>query len=116
MAWQRIVPVVASVAIIILIAVLREYSKTLAAITATMPVTAPLSLWIVYAAEGGNRTSMTTFTGSMVLGILSTVLFLVATWLSARAGWSLIPIIVAGYVAWGLGLAIMFGLRHLLGV
>ncbi len=56
--WQQVVPVVASILTIIVIAVVRVYSKTLAAITATMPVTIPLALWIVYSGSSGDRTTV----------------------------------------------------------
>jgi hypothetical protein len=50
---QRILPVLVSILIIISVAVLRQYSKTFAAIAATMPINIPLGLWIVYAGEQG---------------------------------------------------------------
>ncbi len=114
-AWGKVLPVIISIAIIILIAILREYSKTVAAITATMPVTIPLSLWIVYAAEGGDRAAIMQFADAMLLGILPTVVFLIVVWWVARLGWSLIPMILAGYGGWGLALGASFLLRRLLG-
>ncbi len=113
--WERVLPVLVSIAIIILIAILREYSKTLAAITATMPVNIPLGMWIMYNAEEGDRTVMAAFTGSLVVGIGPTVLFLVVVWLAARAGWSLLPMLIAGYLAWGLALGVILLFRHVLG-
>jgi len=32
-----------------------------------------------------------------------------------RAGWSLIPVIAVGYVAWGVGLGVIFVVRNLSG-
>jgi hypothetical protein len=51
MTTSRILPVILSITVIILVAVIQERSKFLAAIVATMPVSAPLALWIVYAAN-----------------------------------------------------------------
>lgn len=114
-AWGRVLPVLVSIAVIILIAVLREYSKTLAAITATMPVNIPLALWIMYSAEEGDKTVMAAFTGSLVIGIGPTVLFLIVVWLAARAGWGVVPMLIAGYAAWGVALGAIFLVRHLTG-
>jgi hypothetical protein len=116
MSWQRLVPIVISIAVIILIAILQEQSKVFAAITATMPLTAPLGIWIVYAAQEGNRQAVAEFNGSLFMGIWPTVGFLVAAWLAARAGWRLVPMLAAGYAAWGVGLGVLFGVRHLLGM
>ena len=50
--WQRVLPVAVSIGIIIAVAVLRQYSKTFAAIAATMPINVPLALWIIYSGGG----------------------------------------------------------------
>jgi hypothetical protein len=68
MELEKIAPVVISVLVIILIAIISEYSKTFAAITATMPLSVPLSLWIVYAAEHGDQGKMTEFIAKKVKG------------------------------------------------
>lgn len=114
-AWGRVLPVLVSIGIIILIAILREYSKTLAAITATMPVNIPLALWIMSSAEEGDRVVMESFTGSLVVGIGPTVLFLIVVWLAARAGWTIVPMLIAGYAAWGLALGAILLIRHFAG-
>jgi len=113
--WQQITPVVISILVIIVVAVARAYSKTLAAITASMPVTVPLALWIVYVAEGGDQAAIVGFAGSLFIGILASLAFAGAVWLAARAGWGLVPIIVVGYLAWGVTLSVCLGLRHALG-
>jgi hypothetical protein len=111
MSWQRLAPIVISIAVIILIAILQEQSRVIAAITATMPLTAPLGIWIVYAAQGGDQKAIADFNGSLFLSVWPTVGFLAAAWLAARAGWRLVPILLAGYAAWGAGLGLLFGIR-----
>lgn len=111
---QQIIPVVVSIALIIVIAVLRSKSETLAAITATMPVTVPLSLWIVYAGSGGDRISVTTFTEGLFITMLANVFFVGAIWLASRANWRLVPMLVAGYGVWGVMLALLLVLRRLI--
>jgi hypothetical protein len=114
-AWQRVLPVIISIAIIILVAVVQEYSKTLAAITATMPLTAPLALWIVYAGTGGDKASMNQFIEALFLSSIPFMVFLVGAWWAARQGWRIIPIMLAGYGSWAMSLAMILGLREVLG-
>jgi hypothetical protein len=112
--WRQIAPVAISILIIILVAVVRAHSKTLAAITATMPITVPLALWIVYKAEGGDQAAVVSFTASLFIGVVATTACVVAMWVAARAGWRLVSIIIVGYLAWGLTCAVCLGLRHVL--
>jgi hypothetical protein len=107
MRSRDVVPVLISIVIIILVAVLEKQSKLFAAIAATMPVGIPLALWIVYAANGGDPAIVRRFSLDMLLSILPTVAFLVAIWLAARAGLRLIPILLIGYAVWGLGTVLL---------
>lgn len=112
---QRILPVIVSICIIIAVAVLREYSKPLAAIAATMPINIPLGLWIVYAGEKGENTAMVDFSQNVTINMIPTMFFAVVAWVAFRAGWTLIPAILAGYVAWGIALAGLTLLRSWMG-
>lgn len=113
--WNDVLPVVLSVAVIVLVAVVEKQSKTIAAVTATMPLTIPLALWIVYASNEGNPQVVEAFTRSMVLGIIPTLAFAVAVWLAARAGLRLVPILLVGYGTWAGVLLLLLGLRRWLG-
>ena len=110
-AWERVLPVLVSIGVILLVAVLREHSRTFAAIAATMPINVPLALWIVFSADN-NPTSRTAFAEGLLIGILPTVLFLIVSWLVVRAGWPLIPTLIAGYAAWGIGLGTLLLIRR----
>ena len=114
MKTQEVLPVALSVMVILVIAVLEKQSKTLAAITAVMPLTAPLALWIVYSSSGGERAAVSEFTSGLVLGLLPTLGFAVTAWLAARAGMKLIPTILAGYTVWGAGTLLIGLVRNLL--
>jgi hypothetical protein len=113
---QNIVPVMVSITVIILVAVLQRHSKLAAAITATMPLSMPLALWIVYASAGGDRGTTALFTRGMLIGMVPTIGFVVAVWLAARAGMKLLPMLLIGYGVWGLILALVVTLRRSLGV
>lgn len=107
--WQRVLPVLISILIIIIVAISRNTSPRVAAVTATMPINIPLALWIVYSGAGENRTEiMVEFAQGLLLGIAPTIGFLVVCLLLLRAGWSLVPVIATGYIAWGTFLGAAF--------
>jgi hypothetical protein len=82
MKTQDIVPVILSILVIILVAILEKQSKLIAALTATMPLAAPLALWIVYSSNAGDKAAVSQFSLSLVLGLLPTLAFLIAVWLA----------------------------------
>lgn len=116
MKLQDILPVLASMAIIILVALLEKHSKFGAAITATMPIGATLSLWIVYSANNGDRQTMTQFGQGLLLGVVPTLGFLIVTWLASRAGFKLTQMLLIGYAVWGVGVGLTLLLRRVIGV
>jgi hypothetical protein len=113
---QNIVPVMVSITVIILVAVLQRHSKLAAAITATMPLSMPLALWIVYASAGGDRGTTAQFSRGMLIAMVPTIGFVVAVWLAARAGMKLVPMLLLGYGVWGIMLALVVALRRGLGL
>ena len=116
MKSQDILPVLLSIIVIILVAIVEKQSKLFAALIAVMPLAAPLALWIVYSSNSGDRTTVSQFSLSLLLGLLPTLAFLVAVWLAARAGLRLVPMILTGYGVWVIGVAILFLLRNRLGI
>ncbi len=116
MKVQEWLPVVLSVLIIVMVAVLEKQSKAVAAVTATMPLTIPLAIWIVHASSKGERGEVTGFTLYLFLGILPTVAFVLAAWLAARSGAKLGGIILAGYATWGAAVGVLFTARRFLGL
>jgi len=113
--YRRIAPVLASIVIIIVIAVLRERSKLLAAITATMPINITLALWIVTVSDGTDQETVVSFVRSMVIGVIGTLIWLLAVWLAARAGWAFPRLLLVGYLAWGIAIGGIFALQSFLG-
>jgi hypothetical protein len=116
MKFQDVIPVLLSIVVIILVAVLEKQSKLFAALTATMPLTAPLALWIVYSSNAGEKTAVTNFSLSLLLGLLPTLAFLVTVWFAAREGMKLVPMLLAGYGVWGIGALILYLFRNTLGI
>lgn len=116
MKSQDILPVILSIVVIILVAVLEKQSKLFAALTATMPLAAPLALWIVYSSNAGDKTAVSQFSFSLLLGLLPTLAFLITVWLAARAGVKLVPMVLMGYGVWAIGAIILYLLRNTLGI
>ncbi len=116
MESQDVIPAILSIIVIILVAVLEKQSKLFAALTATMPLSAPLALWIVYSSNAGDKTAVSQFSLSLMLGLLPTMAFLISVWLAARAGMKLVPMILTGYGVWGIGAMILYLLRNTLGI
>ena len=116
MNWKDILPVLFSIVVIVAVAILEKQSKFVAAITATMPLTAALAIWIVYSSSEGESESMTDFSRGLVLGILPTIAFVVAAWLSFRAGLKLVPTLAIAYATWAVGIGVLVGLRRTLGL
>ena len=114
MKTQDWLPVVISIVVIILIAILEKQSRLIAAITATMPLTIPLSIWIVASSSGGDKAAVSEFTLGTLLGILPTLGFVITAWLTARSGAPVSKILVSGYAVWAVGAAIMVTVRRFL--
>lgn len=111
MKWHEIFPVIISMIVIILVAVLEKQSKLIAAVTATMPLTIPLTLWIVYSSVGGDQQAVSQFTLGLLLGVIPTLGFVIAIWLASRAGLRLLPMISVGYLTWAIGIILIFRLK-----
>lgn len=114
--WSKLLPVIVSIGIIIAIAIMREYSRALSAIFATMPLNIPLGMWIVYAGAEDPQAELAQFSEAVLLNILPTIGFMLVAWQTTRSGWGLLSSILAGYGAWAVGLALVFALRRALGL
>ena len=115
MKTQDILPVLLSIVVIILVAVLEKQSKFAAAITATMPIGATLAIWIVYSANSGDQETMQDFSVGLLMGIIPSIGFLFAAWFAFRAGLKLMPMLLVGYAVWGTLLGLIILLRRIFG-
>lgn len=116
MKTQDVLPVVLSIVVIILVAVLEKQNKFAAAITATMPIGATLAIWIVYSANSGDQQTMKDFSVGLLMGIIPSLGFLFAAFFSFRAGLKLLPMLLVGYSVWGVLLGIIILTRRSLGL
>jgi len=113
MKWKDALPVAISVIVLVVVAIVERHSKLVAAITAVMPLGAPLALWIVYSANDGDPTIVADFNRGMLIGVLPTLGFIAAVWLCARIGMKLIPMLAVGYAVWAIGVGLIALLRQL---
>jgi len=95
-----VVPVVASVLVIVLVAIVQEHSRHLAAIIATMPLTAPLGMWIVFTASEGDQRQTADFVASMAVGSAASLVFVLACWLGLRQAWGFAVTLVVASAIW----------------
>lgn len=98
---QKALPIITSIVIILIVAVLRERSRTLAAILGTMPINMPLVMWIVWNSPASDQPMMVGFVRSLIIGMIPTMLWLAIVFLALRSGWHLGVALFSGYVAWG---------------
>jgi len=116
MKTQDILPVLVSILVIILVAVLEKQSKLVAALTATMPVGATLALWIVYSSNSGDIPTMQKFNLGLLLGLFPSIAFVITTWLAFRAGIRLGGTLLIGFTVWGIGVAGILATRKFFGL
>ena len=100
MLSDKILPVVVSIAIIVLVSVVQEKSRFLAAVLSSMPLIAPLALWVVWKASKGNHEQTAEFAGSLVLGVVATLAFVMGTWMAFRQNLSFGSALGIGTLAW----------------
>lgn len=112
--WARVLPVLVSIAVIILVAMVRNSSRTLAVYLATMPLQIPLSLWIASSGGADNQASMIALADGILLSLISLVVFTIIVWITAHLGWKVAPMILAGYIGWAVSALIILAARGLL--
>ena len=100
MISEKVVTVLVSVMIVVLVAVVQERSRHLAAIIATMPLTAPLAMWIVFSASRGDQRQTGDFVESMIIGSVASLAFVLACWLGVRQAWGFLATLAFAAVIW----------------
>ena len=100
MTYQKALPVVVSICIILAVAYLRNRSRTLAVILGTMPINLPLALWVTFGGSGASQEEIVAFVRSLLWGLAATGVWLVVLYLVVRSGGSLALGIGVGYFAW----------------
>ncbi len=89
-------------ALITLVAIVSDRSRTAAGILATAPINIPIILWILWGNTGGDHAGMAIVSRSMLIGLASTACFTAVCWFGFRQRWSFAQIVTLGYAAWTL--------------
>lgn len=100
MNFQKALPVLTSIAIIIGVAILRDRSKTLAAILATMPINIPLGLWVVFGVGDYDQEAAALFVRALAPGLIATLVWVIVVYVLLRLGVTLWASILGGYAVW----------------
>lgn len=110
----RILEIVISLAVIVVIALIGERWRGLGGIIASMPLTIPLTMVIVFLNSGRDHAATAEFLRAAVGGIVATCVFTLVAWLAMRRQWPLFWAIAGGYAAWGLTVLVWQGAARLL--
>lgn len=100
MNLQKTLPVITSIGIILLVAFLRDRSKTLAAILATMPINIPLALWVVFGTGSYEQHDAEVFVRALLPGIFATMIWIAVVFLALHFGVRIVPSVLIGYAVW----------------
>ena len=93
-------------ALITIVAIVSDRSRSAAGILATAPINIPIILWVLWGNTDGNHAGMAIVSRSMLIGLASTACFTAVCWFGFRQRWSFAQILVLGYAAWAL---VVFG-------
>jgi hypothetical protein len=110
---QKILQILLASATIALIAWIGERYRGAAGILATMPLTIPITLVIVFQNTGGDQIKMAEFAQAAVIGIVGTACFLLMVWWAITRHYPLPTVLVMGYAAWATVLLIERALMRL---
>ena len=113
MNFQKTLPVLTSIGLILLVALLRDRSRALAAVLATMPINVPLALWVVASGSNHDPQVMASFVRSLIISLIPSFIWLGVVFMAIRAGWNLWVAIGAGYGVWAVLIVGLFWLRLL---
>lgn len=91
-----------SYVIITVVVLLSERSRFWAGVLGTAPINIPLILWVVWGATAGDYPAMQQISRGMIVGLASTVVYVVVCWIGLRQRWPLPTVLVAGYIAWSI--------------
>ena len=111
MSTQRIVQLLISFAVLIVVALLSERSRALAAIAAVMPLKVTIALLFVFSDTGGDRVLAADFCRVALLALIPTAVFLLACWLGLGKSWPLARVVAVAYIVWLASLGVYRGIE-----
>lgn len=97
---MKLVQIGISLVIIVLVTWIGDRQRRLAGLAAAMPLTIPLTMWIVFTNTGHDYQKMAEFAGGAIVSILGTTVFVVVCYLLLRARLHFGLVLAGGYAAW----------------
>jgi hypothetical protein len=110
----RILEIAISLAVIVAITLIGDRWRGIGGIIASMPLTIPLTMVIVFLNTKRDSVATAEFLRSAVGGIVATGVFTLVAWLAMRQRWPIFWVIASGYAAWGITLLAWQGIARLL--
>lgn len=102
MNFQKALPVITSIGIILLVAFLRDRSKTLAVILSTMPINITLGLWVIFGTGNYDQQTATLYVRALLPGLSATMVWIIVVFFLLRLGVNLLPAVIGGYAVWAM--------------
>ncbi len=97
---MKLVQIGISLVVIAFVAWIGDRQRHLAGLAAAMPLTIPLTMWIVFTKTGHDYQKTAEFAGGAITSILGTTVFVVVCYLLLRARLHFGLVIAGGYLAW----------------
>lgn len=111
---SRVYDVLISLAVIVLVSWIGARYRSLSGIIATMPLTIPLTLILVYRSSGADPAATSEFTQAAIGGIAATAAFVLAAWFALQRRWPIGLVVLGGYAGWAAALLLWHLLRRIL--
>lgn len=106
MTWQRIWPILISLAVLVFVSVVGQRSRTLSGLVSALPVTVPLAAWIMFRNSGGDYPQTAGFITSQLRAVVGVVAFVLVCLFAMSRRWPFPLVMLASYGGW---LAIVLG-------
>jgi hypothetical protein len=96
----RLAQIAISLAVIVLVTWIGDRQRHIAGLISAMPMTIPLTMWIVFSNTRGDYPKTSEFAGGALTSILGTVVFVFVCYLLLRVRLHFALVIAGGYAAW----------------
>lgn len=110
----RILQIVISLVVIAVVAFVGDRWRGVGGIIASMPLTIPLTMFIVFLNTNRDPIATSEFLRSAIGGIVATCVFTLVAWLAMRQRWPIGWALAGGYAGWGVTLLVWQGAARLL--
>lgn len=97
---MKLIQIGISLGVIAFVTWIGDRQRHVAGLAAAMPLTIPLTMWIVFTNTGHDYQKAAEFAGGAITSILGTTVFVIVCYLLLRARLHFGLVLVGGYAAW----------------